>query len=265
MMRILIVDDDMSSAKALADKLAQYEDTELIGMAHTGVDGLRMYRESSPDLMFLDVELPDVSGLDFLACIDAVGMGNCRVVMYTAHSRYMLPAFRSRAFDYLVKPIDDAELRGIMRRACIDYRLVSSTQATRQPSVAEMAVDDDSNGEPRRCGDDRFMIYTNNNDFRIVSLGEIGVFTYNCEQRQWELLSSVVDEPIKLRRNVNSDMILALDDSLVRISQSQIINIAYLMEVVDNTCRFYPPFDSLNDVKVGRFYRKRLIDRFCGL
>ena len=115
MMRILIVDDDMSSAKALADKLAQYEDTELIGMAHTGVDGLRMYRESSPDLMFLDVELPDVSGLDFLACIDAVGMGNCRVVMYTAHSRYMLPAFRSRAFDYLVKPIDDAELRGIMR------------------------------------------------------------------------------------------------------------------------------------------------------
>jgi len=49
---------------------------------------------------------------------------------------------------------------------------------------------------------------------------------------------------------------------LVLVSQKHIINLGYLIEVADNTCHFYPPFEKLDDVKVGRFFRKKLIDRF---
>jgi two-component system, LytTR family, response regulator len=55
---------------------------------------------------------------------------------------------------------------------------------------------------------------------------------------------------------------MELDDTLVRVSQKHIINLGYLIEVADNTCHFYPPFEKLDDVKVGRFFRKKLIDRF---
>ena len=68
-MRIIIVDDEKSAAKALADKLAQYDEVELAGTAYNGMDGLNMMNEQHPDLMFLDIELPDISGIEFLACL----------------------------------------------------------------------------------------------------------------------------------------------------------------------------------------------------
>ena len=49
------------------------------------------------------------------------------------------------------------------------------------------------------------------------------------------------------------------------MSQRYVININYLLEVNDNKCQFYPPFDKIDYVKVGRLFRKKLIERFCSL
>lgn len=259
-MRIIIVDDEKKAVKALADKLGEYEETELAGTAYNGMDGLKLMREQRPDLLFLDVELPDISGIEFLERIDNIGNGQCRIVMYTAHGRYMLPAFRNKAFDYLMKPIDDSELRTILRRACIDRRpeLPSCPTDTDSIHVAETAGD----GIVKR-NDGKLLVYTNTVDFILVDIRDIGLFTYNHELRTWEMAVSGRKTPIKLKRNINSDMIVALDNCLVRVSQKHIINLSYLIEVADNTCHFYPPFDKLDDVKVGRLFRKKLIDRFC--
>lgn len=262
-MKIVIVDDERSAVKALADKLKAYDEASVVGEAYNGMDGLRLVGEQHPDLLFLDVELPDISGIEFLERIDSVSDGRCRVVMYTAHGRYMLPAFRNRAFDYLVKPIDDAELRTILRRACIDRRPnVPPTQPQTAAQPQQAALDAlNADGIARR-NDGKYLVYTNTVDFRLIDIRDIGVFTYNHELRTWEVTISERKEPIRLKRNVNSDMILALNDALVRVSQKHIINLSYLIEVADNTCHFYPPFDKLDDVKVGRFFRKKLIDRF---
>lgn len=175
----------------------------------------------------------------------------------------MLPAFRNKAFDYLMKPIDDAELRTILRRACIDRR-------PNVPQSASVKMQDDTNPALKALNSDgiakrndgKFLIYTNSVDFLLVDIRDIGVFTYNHELRTWEVTVSGRKDPIRLKRNVNSDMIMELDDTLVRVSQKHIINLGYLIEVADNTCHFYPPFEKLDDVKVGRFFRKKLIDRF---
>lgn len=66
MMRFVIVDDDKAAANALAKKLAAYDETELCGIALNGLDGLRMINETRPDVLFLDIELPDISGIEFL-------------------------------------------------------------------------------------------------------------------------------------------------------------------------------------------------------
>lgn len=252
-MKIIIVDDEKMAADALADKLKEYDETELVGVAYNGMDGLKLLEEKQPDLMFLDVELPDISGIEFLERIDGMTDGRCRVVMYTAHGRYMLPAFRNKTFDFLLKPIEDNELRMILRRACIDRR------PNLQHSESDIANNND--GIAKR-NDGKYLVYTNAVDFRLIDIRDIGVFTYNHELRVWEMTIAGKDDPIRLKRNVNSDMLLELNDALVRVSQKHIINLGYLIEVADNTCHFYPPFDKLSDVKVGRLFRKKLIDRF---
>lgn len=261
-MNIIIVDDDKLAANALAEKLKAYEGSVLKGIAHNGTDGLNLMMRTQPDLLFLDIELPDISGLEFLERIDGLNGGRCRVVMYTAHDRFMLQAFRNKAFDYLMKPIDDADLRGILRRACIDRR-----PGTPPSDPSRLTLDSNetakvmSNGIAQR-NDGKYIVYTNTVDFRLVDIRDIGIFTYNHELRVWEMTLAGQSEPIRLKRNVSSDMLTDLNDALVRVSQKHIINLSYLMEVTDNTCRFYPPFENLADVKVGRFFRKKLIDRF---
>lgn len=264
-MKIVIVDDEKSAAQALADKLLAYDDAEVSGIATNGMDGLRLMADVRPDLMFLDIELPDISGIDFLERIGGVDGGHCRVVMYTAHGRYMLSAFRNKAFDYLMKPIDDGELRSIMRRVCIDRHPADTpTSPSQQPLEYTPAIEPLGSDGITRRNDGKYIVYTNAVDFRLVDIRDIGIFSYNHELRVWEVTISGQKDPIRLKRSVNSDMILALNDMLVRVSQKHIINLSYLIEVADNTCHFYPPFDKLSDVKVGRFFRKKLIDRFSG-
>lgn len=263
MMKIIIVDDEKNAVKALADKLKAYDGTDVVGVAYNGMDGLKLLGEHHPDLLFLDIELPDMSGIEFLEHIDGIGNGRCRVVMYTAHGRYMLPAFRNKAFDFLMKPIDDTELRTIMRRACIDRRPNATlTDPLSKAPKSNKALEALNNDGIAKRNDGKYLVYTNAVDFRLIDIRDIGVFTYNHELRVWEVTVSGCAAPIRLKRNVNSDMIIALNDALVRVSQKHIINLSYLIEVTDNTCHFYPPFDKLKDIKVGRFFRKKLIDRF---
>lgn len=130
MMRFVIVDDDKAAANALAKKLAAYDETELCGIALNGLDGLRMINETRPDVLFLDIELPDISGIEFLEHVNCLPQYKCRTVMYTAHDRFMLSAFRNKAFDYLMKPIDDTELRNIVRRVCIEMAVRQTPSIT---------------------------------------------------------------------------------------------------------------------------------------
>ena len=266
MMKIAIVDDDKKAIEALKKKILDFEGTTLCGIATNGIDGLRLLNEQQPDILFLDIELPDISGIEFLERAHCYPNGKCRVVMYTAHDRFMLSAFRNMAYDYLMKPIEETELRAIIRRVCID---TSKPCVNTQTAISSVASSNNDNlslnaaNDGIACRNDgKFIVYTNAIDFRLVDIREIGIFTYNHDMRVWEVIISGQQQPIRLKRNVTSDIILALSSQFVRVSQKYIINLGYLMEVTNNTCRFYPPFDKIDEVKVGRFFRKKLVDQF---
>lgn len=251
-MKAIIIDDDAASIEVLAEKLKKYDDIQLVGTATNAAIGINLAKEIIPDVAFLDIELPDMSGVDFLERMLAITGTRCRVVMYTAYPQYMLPAFRNKAFDYLLKPIDDAELDTIVERL------------RNERSTDDDATQHDDDGE-RQKKDGKMLLYTNSIDFRLVQVRDIGLFQYNHELRAWEVIVAGRKKPIKLKRNVNNEALLTIDTRFVQVSQRFIINIDYLLEVNDNVCRFYPPFDEIDYVKAGRFFRKRLIDRFCSL
>ena len=100
---------------------------------------------------------------------------------------------------------------------------------------------------------------------KLIDKRDIGLFQYNHEMRCWEVIVAGSKQPIRLKRCVKSDALVELDGQFVQVNQKFIINMDYLIEVVDNVCHFYPPFDMLDYVKVGRLFRKKLIDRFCSL
>ena len=104
MINTVIVDDSDAAVVCLADKLEKYADVQVVATATCGEDGLREVARRKPELLFLDVELPDMTGIEFLERMNGAADGACHVVMYTAYADYMLPAFRNKAFDFLLKP-----------------------------------------------------------------------------------------------------------------------------------------------------------------
>lgn len=250
-MKTIIIDDDKASVEALAAKLADYDGIELVGKAHTGADGLELMRTIEPDVAFLDVELPDISGIDLLERINSSSKGWCRIVMYTGHEDYMLSSFRNYAFDFLLKPIDESELSKVVQR-------LYTSRGGGKPGQGE-------SGMAKQQSEDKLLFYTNTGDFRLVHIRDIGLFQYDHEARVWEVVVAGRNEPIKLKRDVNSKSLLAVDQRFTQVSQRYIININYLLEVNDNVCRLYPPFDKIDYIKVGRMYRGKLIDKFSTL
>ncbi len=81
-MKIVIVDDDKQAGLDLKDRLLRNYKIEVAGVALNGLEGLSLVNKHRPDVLFLDVQLPDISGLDFLDRIDDFTDGECRVVMY---------------------------------------------------------------------------------------------------------------------------------------------------------------------------------------
>jgi len=243
-MKVIIIDDEVASIDALVSKLQNYDNVSIEGTAQTGFKGIDIIKNTNPDVVFLDVELPDISGLDFLSQMSMIQQNPCRVVIYTAYSKYMLTAFRNKAFDFLQKPIDERELAKIMQRCIIEPA----------PKMASEQKD------PKRL-----ILYTSTSDFRIVNTNDAGLFCYNHDARVWEAVVAGQTEPVRLKRSVNNETLTAIDPRFIQVSQKYIVNINYLIEVSDGLCRFFPPFDKIDYVKVGRQYNKKLLERFNAL
>ena len=251
-MRTIIIDDDKASIETLTMKLSHYPQVELCGSATTCSSGLHLSADVNPEIIFLDVELPDMSGLELLSQLDKAVRGWCQVVMYTAHDDYMLPSFRLHAFDYLLKPVDDRELKNVISRI-IKQREMGAGDSPLHNCV--QSIHDH----------DKMLIFTTSADFRLVNKQDICAFQYNHIDRLWEVIVAGCKDPIQLKRSVNCDNILAIDQRFMQVSQKYIINIDYLVEVVKNECVFYPPFDRVKHIKIGRKYRKMLIDRYSAI
>ncbi|MGC2399593.1 MAG: LytTR family DNA-binding domain-containing protein [Acidobacteriaceae bacterium] len=113
--RVLVVDDEPLARLGVTTRLAAYSDLTIVGECGTGDEALGMIPRVSPDLIFVDVEMPGISGLDLLRVLPR-NQPRC-IVFLTAHEEYALDAFNVEALDYLLKPIDDARFAVCIERA----------------------------------------------------------------------------------------------------------------------------------------------------
>jgi len=114
MYHIIIIDDDQLARKALRHILEKnFTEIELIEEADSVDSGLSLIRETDPDIVFLDIELPDGTGFNMLEKLTQV---HFKVIFTTSYSDYAITAFKYSAFDYIVKPVLTENVKLTMNR-----------------------------------------------------------------------------------------------------------------------------------------------------
>ncbi|MCR9289158.1 MAG: LytTR family DNA-binding domain-containing protein [Bacteroidetes bacterium] len=112
--RSLLIDDNVFNLTVLSDLLKEnHPDFQIIGTAVNGQKAIEQINQLKPDLIFLDIEMPDMNGFDVLASLEHIDF---QTIFVTAHSHYAIQAIRFNALDYLVKPIDPKELSSAIKR-----------------------------------------------------------------------------------------------------------------------------------------------------
>jgi two-component system LytT family response regulator len=113
MIKALIVDDEAPARERLVRMASDIEDLEVIGVAENGKQAVELIEELSPDLVFLDVQMPCLNGFEVIESISR----RPRIVFVTAYDEYALRAFEVNAMDYLLKPFNRQRLEESVRRA----------------------------------------------------------------------------------------------------------------------------------------------------
>ena len=128
--KALIVDDEELARKLLREMLASHPEIEIVGECGNGMEAVKAVAEHKPELLFLDVQMPKLSGFDVLELVDSAGLA---VIFVTAFDQYAMKAFDVHAVDYLLKPYSKERFEAALERA-------KSQKAERAPDAAALAA-----------------------------------------------------------------------------------------------------------------------------
>ncbi len=247
-----IIDDDQVSINNLVESLKKVDHITIIGWAKNGLSGKEMILNTKPDLIFLDIEMPDMSGFELLRDIREIITWPMQVIFYTAYDSYLLKAIRESAFDYLLKPYSNFDFLTVINHF-FKYMSTSIKQYDFKSAVDDFSL---------LPSDGPFLI-TTIKGYRVAKASEIGYFEYEKIKKRW---SAVFESKIiPLKRNTSASEILMLAPVFTQINQQQIINISYLEAIEGKECILYPPFDKHKSLTFSRNYYDSIQDRFMSI
>jgi two-component system, LytTR family, response regulator len=141
--RTAIVDDELLSRRGIALRLHEAPEFEVVAECGNGREAVGMLQRERPDLVFLDIQMPGLSGFDVLAHLprDALPL----VVFVTAYDQYAVRAFEARAIDYLLKPIDDRRFDATLDR--VRQNAVARSAAEQRDRLMEIVAEITGSGE----------------------------------------------------------------------------------------------------------------------
>jgi two-component system, LytTR family, response regulator len=211
--RALIVDDEPIARKGLRALLDAETGIEIIGECRNGLEAVRAIRELSPDLVFLDVQMPKLSGFDVVAELGAANMP--AVVFVTAYDQYAIKAFEIDAMDYLLKPFDEERFHKTIDRVRKHLRQGSFSELNKTLSTLLTRLDR-SEAKPNE---------------RIVIKSGGRIFFVNVDEIDWiEAAGNYVrlhvgDKSHLLRETMDAMSAKLAADRFLRIRRSLIVNV----------------------------------------
>ena len=155
--RCLIIDDDAFIRELLQDKLDQYfPEVEVLSTATSGREGLQKIAKYKPDLIFLDVEMADMTGFEMLTQLSDITF---QTIFITSYSHYAIKAIRFNALDYLLKPLDLGELKKAINR----YKKHINTKPNQENLALALR-----NMNAKNIADHMLILKTQDGDLKLV-------------------------------------------------------------------------------------------------
>src|ERR1700722_5775112 len=128
--RVLVADDEPLARRGVRQLLAPHADMIVAGESRNGPETLRLLDALAPDLLFLDVQMPEMDGFEVLRARGANRMP--AVIFVTAHDQFAVRAFEAHALDYLVKPLNVARFEAALRRVRERLHMMEAADRTAQ-------------------------------------------------------------------------------------------------------------------------------------
>ncbi|MGE0173795.1 MAG: LytR/AlgR family response regulator transcription factor [Oligoflexales bacterium] len=211
-MKALIVDDEKPARDRLRRLLAEHSDVQIIGEASDGLMALDFLEETKCDVVFLDIEMPELGGIEVARQLDAQGP---TVVFTTAYDEYALQAFDANALDYVLKPVDPKRLSKALER--LRQQITSRTSGLTQEKLSSLPQSLKSNRVAFKVGA----------KFKIFKKDEI-----SCILSKDHYSAVIVDKGEILCDDSLDALEQKLDSAFFhRVHRNAIININFLKEL----------------------------------
>jgi two-component system LytT family response regulator len=262
-LKTLIVDDESLARRGLAHRLKNIADIEIVGEAKNGREALNLIAEQKPDLVFLDIQMPGISGFEVVRQLDA---DNMPIILFlTAYDEFAVQAFEVNALDYILKPIDEERLEQVLdkvrsnldQRRALEHKqlllkLASEISGKTISSFAEIENNDVAgltHKEPARLAirDSGRTTWVDQQDIEwIDAAGD-----YMCVQAKGVTY---------IMRKTMKELEKELDGKILqRIHRSTIVNIRQVREMESHiNGEYFLTLESGHRVKLSRTYKDKL-------
>lgn len=270
--RILVVDDEPLAREGVVFQLRSERDVEIVAECENGNAAIRAIRDLKPDLVFLDIRMPKVSGFDVIAKVGAANMP--LVIFLTAYDEHAVEAFALNALDYLLKPLEKNRFQESLTRARtrllqnqamqqreqLEGLLVAISAATQKAAVDSTAARDSSitgRAAPMPDAPPRIAIKLSG-QIHFLHPDEI-----DWVESEGDYVSVHVATRSHLVRETMQTMEKRLDSyGFARIHRSAIVNLAKISKLVASDHGDYEAqLSSGLTLKIGRNYREALFVR----
>jgi two-component system LytT family response regulator len=216
--RTLIVDDEPLARERLRTLLQDESEIELLGECDNGLAAVEAIREQKPELVFLDVQMPELGGFDVLEQVKGPLMPS--VIFVTAHDQFALRAFEVHAIDYLLKPFDRERFQKALARALDNIKRRQTDELSQRLSAFLSEV------KPPEARLDRIAIKSSG---RVIFL--------RLDEIDWiEAADNYVSLHVGAESHLHRETMTAMEDRLkggkfMRISRSTIVNVDRIKEL----------------------------------
>ncbi|WP_440056939.1 LytR/AlgR family response regulator transcription factor (plasmid) [Pseudoalteromonas sp. T1lg65] len=200
MIRVLVAEDETPARNKLLNQLSMLEHVEIVGEATTGKEALTLIEKLRPDVALLDIEMPELSGLDLLDVLDFKPY----IIFTTAYSEFAVEAFEHDALDYLLKPFPLSRLKSALDKA--EARLTPLQQ--RQPAFKRLV-----SKQAERIS------FVEPNDIYYISAGNSGAIAH----------TEAGNKPLTLSLEQLEQRLAA--EQFVRLHRGYLVNLDHVKEI----------------------------------
>ncbi|WP_019026145.1 LytR/AlgR family response regulator transcription factor [Colwellia piezophila] len=265
-LKTIIVDDEPLALQLLRSKLNKQKNIEIIAECKNGREAIKAIHDYSPDLVFLDIQMPGIDGFGVIEKLQADILP--LIIFATAYEQYALEAFDVHAVDYILKPIDEEHIQRAVSRAVSRFENKSAAQniMEQKSKIIGAIATINNHGSQTVTGDTHSSPYSIGDlEHKIVIKDRDGMTLLKQSEIEWidaagDYTCLHVKGVTHIKRCPLKTLLNELDPTIFkRVHRSTIVNLNYIKKVIPHTKgEYFLQLGEFDQIKVSRNYCKTI-------